>query len=251
MDGQQTNRAGGAAATATFGTQAEPGDARLRSLTLATERELRSPLRALRLLLEGRRGTLTALTERAFADRDLIDRALRELGRAERAAADLVQWTAPRETRAVRCTLGEIVDSLAASLDRDVRARCHFVVEDADARLLTDGRLVAESFSRTIEDLIDPSRHDSNEAMVHAHADESLATISLVEGASEGASEIDLEAVDLTPTLAEVLLERDLSEMGARVSLHGTGGHRCCVVVLPRSDAGAGSDGLGAYGGAA
>ena len=53
------------------------------ALTLQAGRQLRWPLGALRLLLEGRRGTGLATDEEAFTDR-----AISELVRAERAAAD-------------------------------------------------------------------------------------------------------------------------------------------------------------------
>lgn len=234
MHGQQISHDGDGVATTAAPHTGDSSESRQRALTLATERELRAPLRALRLLLEGRRGTPTSLTERAFVDRSFVERALSELQRAERAAADLVQWTSPRDVRAVPCTIAEITDALAGALDLDVRKRCHFVVENEDTRLVTDGRLVVETFARTIRHLVDPSDEGANEAMVHAHAEDGLVTISLVEGAAERADEIEVQEIDEHLSLAETLLERDLTLIGCRVSLHRTSGHRCVVVVFPR-----------------
>ncbi|MEM1449206.1 MAG: hypothetical protein AAF957_24275 [Planctomycetota bacterium] len=225
MHGQQTHRV------------SELEDGHDRSVTLATERELQAPLQALRLLLEGRRGTGERLTERAFVDRAFIDRALDELLRAERAALSLVEWACPRALRPTRSTIAEIVGSLSTTLDPDERARCHFVVDDGSAEIETDARLLVDAFARAARELLAADEDGSSEVMIHAHADDGMATISLVEGAEAIEDAIDIEGEEAAPTLAEALLRRDVGRLGGRVSLHRTGEHRCCVAVLPRGSA--------------
>ncbi|MEM6672739.1 MAG: hypothetical protein AAF726_07830 [Planctomycetota bacterium] len=209
---------------------------RLRLLTLATERELHAPLQALRLLLEGRRGTSSSLTERAFVDRDFVDRALLELLRAERAACDLVRWTAPRNLCVVPCTVSEVASSLESTLEPHERERCDIVVENGATELRTDSRLLVECLARTVEDALSRSATRRPEVLVHLHADDEDVTLSLVEGSAAGltAFDPDEEEANEELTLAEAILERDVARLGGRVSLHGSSGHRCCVAVVPR-----------------
>ena len=222
----------------------------LLSLTLTTKRELQAPLRALRVLLEGRRSNGTTLTEQAFVDRAFIDRALDELLRTERAAANLVQWTCPREIRRVPCTIAEIIESLSSSLDARERERCHFVIEDGSTDVVTDGPLLVEAFTRTIREVLDGKSDPTSEVMIHAHADDDRMTISLVDGPTDGDRSLDVDEVDREPTFAESLLERDIARLDGRVSIHRTSEHRCCVAVLPRHAVTGQSSPL-AYGGAA
>lgn len=248
MYGKETNRTEPAPCD---GKKSAANDeaAGLLSLTLATKRELQAPLRALRVLLEGKRGSGSTLMEEAFVDRAFIDRALAELLRTERAAANLVQWTCPRETRMVPCTVAEIVGSLAGMLDAGERERCHFVIEDGKADVLTDGPLLVDAFVRTIREILDGAAGTANEVMVHAHADDDRVTISLVDGPTD--ADGDAEGDDFrSPTFAEALLERDVARLGGRVTIHHTSEHRCCVAVLPRREPVEATASL-AYGGAA
>ena len=191
------------------------------ALTLQAGRQLRWPLGALRLLLEGRRGTGLATDEEAFTDR-----AISELVRAERAAADLIRWTAPRELRPTHCKLSQLAFGLSSVLDREDRRRCRFVIEDGDSSVTTDGRLLVEGIARVIELALDTLTGDDDELMVHTHADDRWATISLV---NAGAG----ERVHPAQHLAESILQRDLVDLGGRISLRDAGDHRCVVVSLP------------------
>ena len=224
------------------------------SLTLATRRELHAPLVALRALLEGRRGSETAVTERAFVDRAFIDRALDELLRTEQAAANLVHWTCPRDIRKVPCTVAEIVGSLSSTLDKAERERCHFVIENGDADVTTDGPLLVDAFTRTIREALSRAADDASEVMIHAHADSDRVTISLVDGPADdsttGNGHSGDTSPDRRPTLAEALLERDTERLGGRVSIHHTSEHRCCIAVFPRPACVTTTSTL-AYGGAA
>ncbi|MEM9381477.1 MAG: hypothetical protein AAGB93_16095 [Planctomycetota bacterium] len=235
MHGQETQRDGLVGADGT-NRDDESGDGgqRDRSVTLATERELHAPLHALRLLLEGRRGADGRLTERAFVDREFIDRALSELVRAERAAHSLVEWTCPRAIRPVQCTIAEIVGSLSSTLDGAERDRCHFVVDDGPVELETDARLLVDAFARLTRELLHSCENGASEVMVHAHADDGTATISLVEGTAKVDPALELGEEESAPTLAEALLRRDVGRLGGRVGIHRAGEHRCCVAVLRR-----------------
>ena len=80
--------------------------------------------------------------------------------------------------------------------------------------------------ARVIELALDTLTGDDDELMVHTHADNRWATISLV---NAGAG----ERVHPAQHLAESILQRDLVDLGGRISLRDAGDHRCVVVSLP------------------
>ena len=195
-------------------------------LTLQAGRQLRWPLGALRTLLEGRRGAGLEAAEREFTER-----AIAELLRAERAATDLVRWSAPRELRPTTCKLSQLAFSLSSALDRPQRRRCRFVIEDGNSSVLTDGSILVEGVSRVIELALESSDAIDDELMVHTHADEQWATISLINAGSQ-------HEIRSAQHLAESILQRDLVALGGRVSLRNASDRRCVVLSLPRGDGG-------------
>ncbi len=215
MDGQQKQHD---AATAARTSHRRASD----SLTLQAGRQLRWPLGALRTLLEGRRGAGLEAAEREFTER-----AIAELLRAERAATDLIRWSAPRELRPATCKLSQLAFSLSSALDRPQRRRCRFVIEDGDSSVLTDGSLLVEGTSRIIELALESSEAIDEELMVHTHADEQWATISLINAGSR-------HEIHPAQHLAESILQRDLIALGGRISLRDAEGRRCVVLSLPR-----------------
>lgn len=212
--------------------QGEPTSARISSqrgsdsLTLQAGRQLRWPLSALRTLLEGRRGAGLEAAEREFTER-----AIAELLRAERAATDLIRWSAPRELRPARCQLSQLAFSLSSALDQPDRRRCRFVIEDGDSSVMTDGSLLIEGLSRVIELALASADGLDEELMVHTHADKHWATISLINAGSR-------HEVNPGQQLAESILQRDLTALGGRISLRDAGERRCVVLSLPRDNEG-------------
>ena len=196
------------------------------ALTLQAGRQLRWPLGALRTLLEGRRGAGMPDAERAFTER-----AISELVRAERAASDLIRWSAPRELRPSRCKLSQLAFSLSSALDREDRRRCRFVIEDGDAALNTDGQLLVDGIARVIELALDALGDTDEELMVHTHADTQWATVNLINAGA-------CDRVQPAQHVAESILQRDLTDLGGRVSLRNSGDHRCVVVSIPLGDRG-------------
>lgn len=203
------------------GVAAAPADDR--ALTLATERRLRAPLAALRVLLEGARGRKTDGLDAGFADR-----AIEALEAAEQAALDLVAWTSPRSPRIAPATLAEVCHSMLALLNHDHRGRVELAVDDAEAGLQTDARMLVEALVNVARERISAVSGDGVALMVHAHADDALATISLVD-ASEATGD-----PTAGQTVAEALLAREIHRLGGRASIHENEGHRCSVIVVPR-----------------
>ncbi len=194
------------------------------SLTLQAGRQLRWPLGALRTLLEGRRGAGLATAEREFTER-----AIAELLRAERAATDLIRWSTPRELRPSRCKLSQLAFSLSSALDKPERRRCRFVIENGDSSVMTDGSLLVEGITRVIELTLETSDDVHDELMVHTHADEQWATISLINARPR-------REINAGQHLAESILQRDLVALGGRSSLRNAGERRCLVLSLPLGD---------------
>lgn len=213
-------------------TNSEPSGA---SVTLLTERTLKASLGALRVLLEGARQNGSATPTIPF-----VERALRSLDRVEHAAHDLVDWTAPRSLQRSQASVGEIVESIASALPGAIVDRCHFVIDDAEVLLHTDARLLVDASVRSVRARLDADLIDSGtgarveEIMIHAHADDAWATFSFIDAPS--GDEIDalghVEAA-ATPILCDAILERDVTRIGGRLSIHDTAGHRCCVAVVP------------------
>jgi hypothetical protein len=195
-------------------------------LSLQAGRQLRWPLGALRTLLEGRRSAGLEAAEREFTER-----AIAELLRAERAATDLIRWSAPRELRPSRCSLSQLAFSLSRALDRPLRQRCRFVVEDGDAEVTTDGSLLVDGVSRVIELALEASESAEEELMLHTHSDEQWATISLINAGSR-------HEIHPAQQLAESILQRDITALGGRVSLRDAGHRRCVVLSIPRGKGG-------------
>lgn len=205
-----------------------------RSATLATERALKAPLGALRVLLEGARQGAGSTPTLPF-----IDRALEALISAESAAQDLVAWTAPRSLRITPATVGEIVESVSTTMSPALRSRCHLVVDNEDVALRTDARQLVEAFARSVQRCLVEA--PTGELMIHAHADDEWATFSFIDAPSDtavahsqenGPAGLEL-GTEAAPALADMLLKRDVERVGGRLSIHETGGHRCCVAVVP------------------
>lgn len=194
-------------------------------LLVSTERALRAPVAVLRVLVEG-------------AGTEFRRRASRELDRVERAAEDMARVARPREMRPVRATVGELVRSVRESMDADERRRCHFVVDAPALELKIDGRMLTRALVRAASERLE--ERDGAELMVHAHADATSATFSLID--VEPPTGDSLASVD-PKTLGETLLLRDVARLGGRAALHRAGSHRCAVVVLPLDGSAAHSPG--------
>ncbi len=202
------------------------------ALVLQAERDIRAPLATLRVLLEAARRGGDPDTSVAFSER-----AIGELRRAERAAEDLVAWTAPRPLRPVRCTVDHLIDSLRETLDPEIAERCRFAIDDGDTQLEIDARAAVATLERMLRFALDTALRPTADMMIHAHSDAEWTTLSLVDAPGDedrsGAQGRD-PSLDGT-SLAEALMTRDVHRMGGRASLHRTGGHRCYVLVLPRT----------------
>lgn len=199
--------------------------AQARDIAIGAGRELRSPLAALRVLLEGTRAGVTITS--GFADR-----ALEEIDRAEAAAHDVVAWTMPRSLRSTRATLGEIVQSLKEALSPADRRRTHFVLEQENSTLESDAPLIVEVFERSLRHLYrEPGAGDA-EVMVHVHASDDDATFSFIQTGG-GAMVSDAANGTELPTLADALLRASVARLGGRTSIHDAEGHRCAVITIP------------------
>ncbi len=202
----------------------EPGQAR--SLALDASRQLRCPLSALRILLEGtRRNNKTQASP--FADR-----AIEEIERAEAAAHDLLAWVMPRNLRSTPATLSEIVESLRAALAPADRRRTHFVLEQENTTLITDAPLLVESFERSLRHLFRDGTSQDIEVMVHVHASADDATFSFIHTGGATLSKPQDDASTL-PSIADALLHESVQRLGGKASTHDAEGHRCSVITLP------------------
>ncbi len=219
--------AGGAPSIGTadgaFGDR-EPGQAR--AIALEAIRELRSPIGALRVLLEGSRGSATP------AALDFADRALDEIERAENAAQDLVAWTLPRTLRSTTTSLGEIAASLMDSLVPSYRRLTHLVVEQETTTLEIDAPLLVECFSRTLRHAFQQNGTSGLEVMVHIHAADDTATFSFIHTGSAKTSLFSVDG-DSVLSLADEILSATVVRLGGRTSIHDAEGHRCAVITLP------------------
>lgn len=199
------------------------------AVMLTTERALLAPLGALRIAIEGARSKRKALPA------TFLDRALEAVTDASQAASDMMAWAHPRPLRPVPCSVGELVSSLRLTLSPDLDARCHFLVEGAAAPLFLDGRLVVTGLERSIRRRLDPARRPATaELMVHAHVEDGMATVSIIDTAAGNHLDVSAESLSQgAEALADALLTRDCERIGGRVSIHETGSHRCMVVVFP------------------
>jgi hypothetical protein len=199
---------------------------RARAIAIEATRELRGPLGALRVLLEGSRGGTTAI--------DFADRALAEVGRAEGAANDLVAWTLPRTLRSTSTDLSKIAASLLESLTPSHRRRTHVVVEHETTAIQTDAPLLVECFARSLRHAFQADGTAGLEVMVHIHATDDLATFSFIHTGSTKHSLLDGDG-EAVPHLADEILDATATRLGGKSSIHDAEGHRCSVVTLPLS----------------
>lgn len=200
----------------------EPSQGRC-DLVVRAEREIRSPLGALRVLLEETRNAMGA---------EFRERALDEIERTGRALDDLMAWLAPRPDRSVDCTCAALMDGVRASLTSAELARCEFAVDDPDIRFECDGRLIADTVSRIVRQAVSSMTSDEDAVLVHAHSTDDQTTVSIVERPGD-AERSGARRTAETGTLAEALMTRDVHRAGGRASLHRSGGQRCYVLVLP------------------
>ena len=186
------------------------------AVAVQARRDLNGPIAGLRVLLEG---------SRAAHGATFCDAALEEIGRIEDKAADLVAWSAPRSLRTVTCSFGEIIDSIQDGLVPTERRLCHFVAENEDVAMHTDARLLVDATTRAIRQALRRST-GGGEVMVHAHATDDQATLSLIDTLCG-------EGSDAAPTVIDALLIRDLARLEGSTSIHEAEGHRCTVLVVP------------------
>lgn len=210
----------------TAGVHGERGPAQARAIALEATRELRSPIGALRVLLEGSRGS------DAGASIEFTDRALDELQRVEFAADDIVAWTLPRPLRSTSTSLGEIAASLDQSLDASHRRRTHFVVEEDATALNIDAPLLVEALARTLRHAYRQDGTAGLEVMVHIHAADELATFSFIHTGSAKTALFHRDG-DCVLGLADEILSATVSRLGGKTSIHDAEGHRCAVITLP------------------
>lgn len=207
---------------------ADSAEATATAAAIAAERALRAPIASLRLLLEGARAADGAVDRAAF------ERMIVELEHVERAALDLASWSRPRALRTVRATIGELVHSIRASLDRCDRQRVHFEIEARSTALRTDGRLLADALRRCLLERLESA--PGEDVMLHAHADEHEATFSIVDVApAPGLDEVLASGGDAPVGIAESLFVRDVERLGGRATVLHTGAHRCALAVVPVS----------------
>ncbi|MEM8712294.1 MAG: hypothetical protein AAGG01_15190 [Planctomycetota bacterium] len=207
--------------------QVVTGGEEARAIGLAAMRELRAPLGALRVLLEGCRSS-------DGAGREFSDRALDEIDRAEAAADDLLAWTLPRSLRTTQSSLGELVQGVREALRPADRRRTHFVIENEDTALDCDARLLTTSFARSIRHAYRDAGARALEIMVHAHASKGRATLSFIHSGDKPDLVADEDGV---PSLADALLRSSLERSRGTINIHEAEGHRCAVVTIPTSDA--------------
>lgn len=200
-----------------------------RAIALEATRELRGPLGALRVLLEGSRGNAKP------AALDFADRALEEIERAEAAANDLIAWSLPRSLRSTSTSLGEIATSLLDSLTPSLRRRTHLVVEQDATTVQTDAPLLVECFSRSLRHAFRDDGTGGLEVMVHIHAADDIATFSFIHTGSPKASLFHAHG-DAVLTLSDEILNATVARLGGKSSNHEAEGHRCTVITLPLTD---------------
>lgn len=195
-----------------------------RGVALVATRALRSPLGALRVLLEGSR------SQSSPRGLEFTDRVLDELERAESAAHDLVAWTLPRTLRLIPTSLGELAASLMDSLAPSHRRLTHLVVEQDATTLQTDAPLLVECFSRTLRHAFQENGTAGLEVMVHIHATDDIATFSFIH---TGSAKTSLFSADAIPSLADEILTATVARLNGKTSIHDAEGHRCAVITLP------------------
>ncbi len=219
-----------------FGLHGNREPAQARAIALEAARELRGPLGALRVLLEGSRGSVdeTGL--------HFTDRAIEEIDRAEGAANDLVAWTLPRSLRSTSTDLGKIASSLLESLTPSHRRRTHMVVEQDTTTVQTDAPLLVEGFARSLRHAFQADGTAGLEVMVHIHAADDIATFSFIHTGSTKASLFQADG-DAVLRLADEILNATVTRLGGKSSIHDAEGHRCAVVTLPLTEAATGRQG--------
>jgi hypothetical protein len=184
------------------------------------QRAVRGPLSALRMVLEGRR-----------AEEPFADRALEDLVHVEDAVDDLYRWTSPAPLRRTSTSLADLVASLRAGLDEHERERLWVIVERGGHSLVTDAPLLVATLRRFVRASLN---RDGREVLVHAHADDDSATLSVVDDppaellGGDSAQRLDLPLM---------LGRRDIARLGGTCSVHHTTPrHRCIVLRFPRAE---------------
>jgi len=188
-------------------------------LTVALERGLAAPLRALEAAL----GSLS---------RDLgegcLDAPRAALARARREAEAAVELFACRPLSDDPCTVRELATSARAALPAAERARVWIATEPGGAPLCLD----APAFSRALAALIARAIATSGgEVLVHGHQEAGETVFAVVDDL--GANGDPLAAPRHTQPTPELLLAHaDLDRLGAEVREQAAGPHRCTTIRL-------------------
>lgn len=186
-------------------------------LAHAFERGIAAPLRA-------------ALTSLGQLSRDLegreweqLEQSRTGLNSALRQAEAMVELFAQRPLCDDACTVRELAASARASLPTELRDRVWIATEPGEDAIHVD----APTFSRALGTLLARAiEEEGDEVMLHGHQEDGEATFAIVEGLG---TVRERQAV-VTPE--ELLARQDLDRMGAIVTEHVAGPHRCCTVRL-------------------
>ena len=181
-------------------------------------RSVRTPVEALRIILED-------VTRGSASDR-AVDAAISTLGRVRKNVQAIEDYYQPASSRALRCTVGEIIGGVRGGLVESDAVRLLVAVDETHSELVVDGPLLVKSLVRLVENAMEAG---SGAVMLHVDGprpDEGRAycAFSVV---SRGAEPFDLE--DMARPfrsdkrghlgLGLTLAARDATRMGGKLAL--------------------------------
>jgi signal transduction histidine kinase len=151
------------------------------ALAAALGRSVRTPVEALRIVLED--------VARGTAGDGALDAAIETLVRLRRTVQAVEDYYRPATTRPLRCTPGEIIGDVRRSLTGPARSRLLVAVESAPAGLVVDGPLLVRSIVRLVENALEAG---SGPVMLHVSGPRSADTACSFSIVGRGSEPFDL-----------------------------------------------------------
>lgn len=193
-------------------------------------RGLRTPLAALRAALE----TLEAELSEDLRARQLVRRALDELGRVTQSTDALAEYVLPAPLHPLRCSLRELSQSALAGLSDDRRARIWVALEPGVDTLIVDGPLLSRCLTAFLSRAT-AALH--SEVLLHAHRLDEVTTFAIVgdlsareQGCEPNTAPERIGAV--AEDFAVAVARRTIVRLGGQVADHDVSPHHCLIVRL-------------------
>ena len=200
-----------------------------KELALALGRGIRTPVEALRIVLEDLESGTTSL--------DAMPGASDLLGRVQKSVLEIEEFCRPAQIESMTCTAAEIVGGVRNAFEQRDRMRLMIAVETPDQAIDTDETLLVRSLVRLVENGLEAS---AGVVMLHVSTTEGGLAFAVVD---HGPGGLDL-ARDKEPFhttkrgrvgLGLTLAARDIARLGGRLVAESRPGSTRFLVAVDNS----------------